>query len=158
MTGRRYYYKKSQGAAHPRKWLEHISSVLDREGFIRHDLDERTFRVGKLYRAVYEPIGRGTPYIFASFDEIGTNEQYERCQCVDDKRFGEILAAIDNHLIKNEAKVLKLRFGLDPEALHKGSWAYGDIGKFFGYSGQRARQVCHYALRHLMMAELPSIT
>jgi hypothetical protein len=70
-----------------------------------------------------------------------------------DSPYPELSAVLagEHGLTYREECILRQRFGLD---ITKRCYTYGDIGFFFGLSGERIRQLMRHALRNIGLADL----
>lgn len=134
-------------------WPDNLSSVLDKAGFIRHDINERTFLVGRFYRRIYIMSGLDPTGVYTCYDELTTNAHYEACQVVTDEIFCNLMEYLDVVLGRKEARIVKLYFGFEDGQLK----SYGEIGELYGVNSQRIRQLLRQYQEKLAEAGLPPL-
>ncbi len=129
------------------KYMKELFFMLDDAGFIRRDIDSRTWNVWKLYDEV---LGKKANYILGpklrliSQNDFGGSDEYETMPAVSDEDIEELMSVLGT-LTAREKKVLELCFGLDGEDPKN----LKTVGEVFDVSAERIRQVEVKALRKM---------
>ena len=96
------------------KWCAEMVIALDEAGYIRHDIDERTFLVNMLYYDIARKRSTPNPTKYAMcYASIKTNEQYEDFTIVTDEEVARIISTVEENLTGMENTLIKLRYGLE---------------------------------------------
>lgn len=114
------------------KWQQELVSKLDEAGFIRHDLDLRTYRFWRFYRAILN----------VKIKEI--IEMYEEMSPITNPKVARVMCVLDT-LTERERQVIKMRFGLDGESPKD----LETVGMTYYVTRERVRQIEAKALRKL---------
>lgn len=127
-------------------WRDDFRQALDEAGLIRHDFDEMSFRVGKLYLAIDPERYRGK--VIGGLDDFESNEQYETYQNLSPSKIATVRNAVRDAMDPRRGETLLMRFGLTggkPKT-------YQEIADEFGLTKERVRQFELDAGRHLRRA------
>ena len=143
LAGRRlFHYYETTGLKPTMKWQEELPQALDAAGFIRHDIDARSFGVSRLYKNFYpNEKDQFGPVCYADFNNIS----YETYKGFNAEQIDIIKNYLDNNLGPEKAEVIKLRFGLVDGKM----WHLEDVGEKIGRTRDRVRQLETSAIRHL---------
>lgn len=114
------------------KWQQELVSKLDKAGFIRHDLDLRTYRFWRFYKAIFD----------VKIKEIV--EMYEDMPPITDLKVMKVMDVLDT-LTEKEQWILKMHFGLGGE----GPKDLETVGMAYYVTRERVRQIEAKALRKL---------
>lgn len=151
--GRDHYHKGMKRNSVYRSWADTLTKALDNAGYIRHDINERTFLVGKMYKRMYTLVGKDYSKIITDYAEIDTNAKYESCQYITDDSYYHLIRFIESHLTEQQSMILKLRFGLyDGKQLSE-----GEIGRIYGLLSPVVRHEVRNALIQLDKAGIPAL-
>lgn len=154
---RDYSFEKDHGYSITQKWLEEVAWALNQAGYIRHDLNEQSFRVGKLYKRVYQEAGRQEDGLYTCYQELITNEDYEAFQSIGRRKVAEITGCIEDAIGSVNydfvgVDILKERFGLGTEPL-----TYRELSGRYELSVAEVKYVVEHGILLLANIELPSL-
>ena len=154
---RDYCHARDEGYGVTVKWLEDIAWVLNKAGYIRHDLDEQSFRIGKLYKHIYQEAGRQDDGLYACYQELLTNKDYEAFQSIGRRKVAEITEIIEDAIGSANydfvgVGILKERFGLGTEPL-----TYRELSRRYELSVAEVKYVVEHGILLLANIELPSL-
>lgn len=151
MLGRNaiYHLENSSSAKYP-SWRVDLGKALDKAGFIRHDINFKSFCVGKVYKCAYREF---ESQIIGSFKEIEVNEQYENFHPITDGQFESVKVALRDILSEREYKVAILWFGFEDGK----TWDRENIASRLGLPVEHVRLICAKSVRKLVAcrAKLP---
>lgn len=151
--GRDHYHKGMKRNSVYRSWADTLTLALDRAGYIRHDISERTFLVGRMYRRMYTLVGKDCSKIATDYKDLDTNARYESCQYITDDWYYHMIRFIEKNLTEQEQILLKLKFGL-----HDGvTLSEGEIGRIYGLLSPVVRHEIRNALIRLDKAGIPAL-
>lgn len=103
-----YHLKKDSKAKYP-NWRRELSVALDKAGFIRHDIDDQSLSVGKLYKCAFREYGEE---IAGVFEDLLDPEKYENFQPITKGQFEAVKFALKGILTEREYEAIILWFGL----------------------------------------------
>ena len=131
------------------KWARQLIFALDAAGYIRHDIDDRSLGVARLYR--YVVLGNnnkqaGLERFGPSYYHEFTNETYENYQGFSDEQIRRVIQFLDVKLPLEQARVIKLRFGLHDGRCRTAS----DVVKYLNFEMKEVRLAETRALNTLM--------
>ena len=137
-------------------WLDEVKQALDLAGFIRHDFNSESFAIGRLYQSVSHVFRDST--FAGGFYDLVPNEKYETYRNLTPQEVKAVLMALDRNLTENEARAVKLHFGLDPESKNTGNF-FGrtevlpmeaeEIASIMGITKTEARTAVFSAIKKL---------
>ena len=85
--GRKNYYRSPIIRRYSHRWKDRLSIALEKNGYIRKDITEDTFKAGELYHRIYDLSGKDTSRIVRDFNDIRGNKDYENCQYFSEKEY-----------------------------------------------------------------------
>lgn len=132
-----------QGYQRPTKLRLELAAALDSLGFIRHDIDPRTFGLGHVLRLVYGEQGT-YPERFRELD----NDTYERFRNAPDGEYERALAELKRILQPTEYQVYSLRSGFD-ETGNVLPLQPARVSEVMGLTEQETRQIWQRAVRQI---------
>ncbi len=143
LKGRRLFHFFEMSEIEPKlKWQKELLRSLDANGFIRHDINPKSFGVSRLCCAIFpERENRFGPVDYSVLD----NEGYEAYKGFSDAQISSFIEWVDKNTTPRRAEVAKLHFGLVDGKI----WRLEDIGLKNGYMRERARQLMTTAIRQL---------
>lgn len=143
------------------EYKKELVRVLNEAGFIRHDLNPRTWCVWGLYIAILTTFSlvNGATHSLATLVDrksFASSKEYESMPAVNDEDFEKVISALDS-LSEKERNVLILRFGLEDGILRD----FETIAKKFCVTRERIRQLEARALRKMRdtsrLCKLPAL-
>lgn len=136
-----YHLKKDPKAKFP-KWRQELSVALDKAGFIRHDIDDKTLNVGKLYKCAFREYSEE---IVGVFEDLLEPEKYENFQPITKGQFEAVKFALKGILSEREYEVIILWFGLKDGK----TWPREAIAFQLGLPVERIRQTIAKSIRKI---------
>ena len=151
--GRDHYHKGIRRNSLHKSWADTLTKAIDNAGYIRHDISERTFLVGRMYRRMYTLVGKDCSKIATDYKDLDTNAMYESCQYVTDDWYYHLVRFIEKNLTEQDSMIIKLKFGLqDGKPLSE-----GEIGRIYGLLSPVVRHEIRNALIRLDKAGIPPL-
>ena len=133
----------------PYSWEKELAMSLDCSGYIRHDIDPRTFLVGWLFQDIYNQARGDINTLMVGHTKLDSNVVYETFGSLGDEYIDKLRKVFTLDLTGREASVLNLRYGL-----HDGRrWNLEETADYFYITRERVRQVEAKALRKLKAAD-----
>lgn len=121
----------------PSDCYSEVKQVADSEGFIRHDFDERTFGLMRLYGKVlnsFEEQG-----IFRSVCDFESNEEYESFVNYSKEKIKTICDFLKSELQEDEYEILKLRYGFGEDATPRNC---AEVARLKGLNYKEVNRIC----------------
>lgn len=137
-----YHLKKEPKAKYP-NWRKKLSVALDKAGFIRHDIDDISLSVGKLYKCAFREY---SDEIAGVFEGLLDPEKYENFQPITKGQFEAVKFALKGILTEMEYGVIMLWFGLKDGK----NWPREAIAFQLGLPVDRTRQAISRAVRKII--------
>lgn len=140
LIGRKFALRNSKNL---HEWQAELVHLLDREGYIRHDLDSpqflQSYRVALLYFAIAPKYA--TDLITKPEDLCRANSLYENFTPISKQDFQRVYQAL-SVLPEREREIIRLRYGFEDGK----PWLSLSIAKQFGISAARVDQLIERAL------------
>lgn len=132
--------KNSRVAGVPRDCFIEVKDIAENEGFIRHDFDERTFAVMRLYDKITK--NSKEEHLARSACDFRTNGDYEDFKNFSDAKIESIREFLRGELSEEGYQVLELRYGFGEDSKPKNC---AEVAKLLGISYKDVNRICSEA-------------
>ena len=124
----------------PHDCFNEVRDIAENEGFIRHDFDEKTFALTRLYDKVMKDSKE--EHLARSAYDFRTNSDYENFKNFSEAKIENIRDFLKGELSKEGYEVLELRYGFGEDSRPKNC---AEVAKLLGISYKDVNRICSEA-------------